>query len=269
MISRIRGTTSPENGRSLFVLARRYKSSTPTSYSLASSLESATSFLISMRRRAAIALTETLSIDDKRDLLEKIQGKDLFEEPEPKSKHEDDSLLLKNSIAEAVAQARIEESQKQEEKWEKVKEGILQKAEKAATERVASQFRIQKFNQWQEEVERAKSTSISEESTHTLGAQEVQEEHHHPVLGKACATLGYKSVHLVSANDLADIPVWEKQRIYRHDRARGMAQDKLKTLKLGMPGIITLYEVSRVGFRRKFIPRYVLTTFGTRIEVDN
>lgn len=245
MISRVYGSLSRKNGRSIVVLGRRGKSSTSTA-SLASSLESANSFWVSMRRRAAIALTETLSIDDKREILEKLGGKQLFQEPEHESKREEDPLLLKNSIAEAVAQARIEEARKQEKKWEKEKESILQEAEKAAMERVATQLRIQKFNQWQEEVGMAKTTSISETSNRTDGTQETVAEKEHPLLGTACATLGYKSVHLVSAKDLANIPVWEKQRIYRHDRAKAMAQDKLKTLKLGMPGVITLYEVSGV-----------------------
>ena len=244
-----------------------------------------------MRRRAAIALTQNLSVDDKREILEKIGGKQLLEleKPEHNNVQEDDSHLLKNSIAEAVAQARIEEAQKQEKKWEKDKEAILQEAERAAMERVASQLRIQKFNQWQDEVGMAKASSNLEGSSRTLETQEeskTKQEHpvlgvpyatlgyksvhfvsakdlegssrtletqeesktkqEHPVLGVPYATLGYKSVHLVSAANLAHIPVWEKQRIYRHDRAKAMAQDKLKTTKLGMPGVITLYEVSSV-----------------------
>jgi len=66
---------------------------------------------------------------------------------------------------------------------------------------------------------------------------------HHPILGAAQVDLGYKRVHLVSAKDLSDIPVWEKQRIYRHARAQSMAKDKQKTLPLGLPGVISLYEV--------------------------
>lgn len=255
-MSRVYNSARLLDGRSILIRGRRYKSSESTAR-LASSLESANSFWLSLRRRAAVALTQSLSVDDKREILEKIGGKQLLEIEKPvnNSIQEDDSLLLKNSIAEAVAQARIEEAQKQEKKWEKDKEAILQEAEKAAMERVASQLRIQKFNQWQEEVGMAMNSSTLEGSTHTLGAQEeTRIKHEHPVLGMAYATLGYKSVHLVSAKDLADIPVWEKQRIYRHDRAKAMAQDKLKTTKLGMPGVITLYEVSNLDRGRfKFV----------------
>jgi hypothetical protein len=64
----------------------------------------------------------------------------------------------------------------------------------------------------------------------------------HPILGPALQDLGYKRLHLVSADKLATIPVWKKQRIYRHDRAKAMAADKLKTLHLGLPGVICLHE---------------------------
>jgi hypothetical protein len=64
----------------------------------------------------------------------------------------------------------------------------------------------------------------------------------HPVLGPVVADLGYKRVHLVSASALATIPIWKKQRVYRHDRAKTMAADKLKTKHLGLPGVICLHE---------------------------
>jgi hypothetical protein len=64
----------------------------------------------------------------------------------------------------------------------------------------------------------------------------------HPILGSCLLDLGYKRVHVVSATALAAIPVWKEQRIYRHDRAKAMATDKVKTMHLGMPGVIGLYE---------------------------
>jgi hypothetical protein len=248
MVSRAYNSASLLKHRTVFLQGQRSKSS-DSSARLASSLESANSFWLSLRRRAAIALTQTLSVDDKKALLEKIGGKQLLQpeklEVTRLQQEDDDPHLLKNSIAEAVAQARMEEAQRQEKKWEKDKEAILREAEKAAMERVASQLRVQKFNQWQQEVGIAKTSSVMEKSAQKDETQEeTQSKQEHPILGMAHASLGYKSVHLVSAKDLADIPVWEKQRIYRHDRAKAMAQDKLKTMKLGMPGVITLYEVS-------------------------
>ena len=64
----------------------------------------------------------------------------------------------------------------------------------------------------------------------------------HPVLGPVVSDLGYKRVHLMSAGKLGTVPIWEKQRIYRHTRAKAMASDKEKTLHLGYPGVICLYE---------------------------
>jgi hypothetical protein len=64
----------------------------------------------------------------------------------------------------------------------------------------------------------------------------------HPILGPVVSDLGYKRIHLVPAEKLAAIPVWKKQRIYRHDRAKVMAADKLKTLHLGLPGVICIHE---------------------------
>ena len=68
------------------------------------------------------------------------------------------------------------------------------------------------------------------------------EEQAHPILGPCLLDLGYKRLHVVSTEALTAIKVWEKQRIYRHDRAKAMATDKLKTLRLGLPGVIGLHE---------------------------
>lgn len=43
---------------------------------------------------------------------------------------------------------------------------------------------------------------------------------HHPILGKCIINLGYKRIYLASAEKLSSIPVWQKQRIYRHNRAK-------------------------------------------------
>ena len=65
----------------------------------------------------------------------------------------------------------------------------------------------------------------------------------HPILGPCLLDLGAKRIHLVSAQTLSTISVWKKQRVYRHFRAKSMATDKLKTLSLGLPGVIGIYEV--------------------------
>lgn len=74
------------------------------------------------------------------------------------------------------------------------------------------------------------------------GTEETVHSDAHPVLGKPLIDLGYKRVHVVSVKALKAIPVWKRQRIYRHDRAEAMADDKVVTAKLGLPGIISIYE---------------------------
>ena len=64
----------------------------------------------------------------------------------------------------------------------------------------------------------------------------------HPILGPVISDLCYKRVHLVSAEKLASIPIWEKQRVYRHRRVKAMANDKWKSMQLGLPGVICLHE---------------------------
>jgi len=64
----------------------------------------------------------------------------------------------------------------------------------------------------------------------------------HPILGSLISDLGYKRIHLASANQLSTIPVWEKQRTYRHDRAEAMANEKAETMNLGFPGVICVHE---------------------------
>ena len=149
--------------------------------------------------------------------------------------------LQKQSIAEAVAAARAQDAKLQEEKWLREKDKLIQEAEKAALARVESDLAIKKrqlaFEVWQRQLEQEKQGNhVVKQSEDHVGP--------HPILGKPLADLGHKRVHLVSAQALSSIPVWEKQRTYRHGRANAMAADKLKSLELGMPGIIGIYEVS-------------------------
>lgn len=64
----------------------------------------------------------------------------------------------------------------------------------------------------------------------------------HPVLGPIISDLGYKRIHLVSSGKLGTVPVWNKNRIYRNDRARAMALRKMKSMHLGFPGVICVHE---------------------------
>ena len=75
-----------------------------------------------------------------------------------------------------------------------------------------------------------------------LEDQNVNVDSVHPILGPLVSDLGYKRIHLSSSSKLVKIPIWKKQRSYQHNRAIAMAADKAKTMHLGFPGVICLYE---------------------------
>lgn len=185
----------------------------------------------SLRLGATNALTSSLSEKEKDQLLSRLNPSKTTPEKDTK-----DELVVERSIAEAVAEAKAKEAQRQEAKWEQKEKEILAQAEKAARDRVENEVKIQKqrmeFEKW--EAARNDANGSTE-----AGVAEAD----HPVLGPATVDLGYKRIHVVSVEALATIPIWKKQRIYRHDRAKTMASDKMKTLHLGMPGIIGLHEV--------------------------
>lgn len=268
-----------------------------------------------MRWKAANALTASLSATERQELLQRLDvNSSTVGNTTNNNKNqsegsvvavaadaeEQQQLEMKNSIAEAVAAARAQESRLNAEKWEREKAKLLQEAEQAAVARMESDLAIQKrriaFEKWKEQVESEKmiltataaattTTTTVDANEHTAGGnsislssisseddvsmtqlpvtlavaddetttttteattaaaklKEIMDEPH-PILGPCLLDLGYKRVHVVSAQALAAIPVWKKQRIYRHDRAKAMAVDKQKTMHLGMPGVIGLHE---------------------------
>jgi hypothetical protein len=222
-------------------------------------------WFVQLRWKAAHILTNSLTDSERQELLRRMN----LPSTQPivdtaKAKVDEDSEETSSrshtlSIAEAVAAARAQESKLNEERWEREKEKLYRDAEIAARERVESDMLIQKrqiaFEQWKKNLA-AESSAIEEADVVkekqtpqvpqevSVKLEQVEEMHPHPILGPCILDLGYKRMHVVTAQALAAIPVWEKQRIYRHDRAKTMAADKLKTLHLGMPGVIGLYECS-------------------------
>jgi hypothetical protein len=224
------------NNRSKIIL--RCKSSRPDPKSLFDTAnKTANEFFVALRWKAANALTASMPEDEREKLLEKFQ---------PKLAETDSEVVAASTIAEAVAAAQAKEAQRQEGKWEILKGKIYEEAEQAAKARVESDLSIQKSRlekmkiDFEQEKKRADASTVVDAVE--VGAQD--EEVHHPVLGPIVLDLGYKRLHRVSAQALSAIPVYEKQRTYRHDRAKKMAEDKMKSLHLGMPGIIGLHEVN-------------------------
>ena len=65
----------------------------------------------------------------------------------------------------------------------------------------------------------------------------------HPIFGELVHDFGYKRCYAASVQQLLEVPVWRKQRVYNEQRARLIAQSKAVS-PLGMPGVVTLYELS-------------------------
>jgi uncharacterized protein len=203
----------------------------------------------SLRWKAASVLTSSLSEAEKKELFKKLQisdpGVTALDTTTASDESTTEPYLVEHSIAEAVAKARTEEAQKQQDKWEKEREQLTLQAQQAAQARIEQELAIHKqrtkrFEEWTQELSEAKNEN------NTVNAHVVDD--HHPVLGPVISDFGYKRVHSVPAKALSSIAVWKKQRTFRSDRAKSMAKDKLKTLHLGFPGVIVLHEVSRYRY---------------------
>jgi hypothetical protein len=193
----------------------------------------------SIRWKAANALTSSLPEKERNQLLEKLEPK--MKEKKSTETAEEERTAPDRSIDEIVAAARAQEAEVHQKRWSTVKNELMKEAEDAARKRVESDLMIQKrqmaFEAWKKDLEKEKSettTVVKEESKLSV----------HPILGPVLADLGTKRLHVTSAASLSAIPVWKKQRIYRHSRAKTMASDKMKTLHLGVPGVIGIYESS-------------------------
>ena len=213
----------------------------------------------SLRWKAAEALTSTLPEEERSLLLGKLSTPGVSDNAVKSDDgasqataseeiYETTATSHEPSIDEAIAATKLQEAERYEEKWKREKETLIAEAEEAARSRIESAIEIQKrqmaFEAWQSELEHEKNNDGFSDSV-PLIEDKLKE---HPVLGQMVADLGYKRIHLASAKNLATIPIWKKQRIYRHGRSKNMAADKMKTLHLGLPGIIGIFEVSRVSW---------------------
>ena len=226
------------------VVAARHCFSTNHAGSGSNLMETATDYFSSLRWRATEALTSLMTKEEREELLKRM---DVFEDKNAKQVVNEEEV--QKTIAEAVVAARAEEAQKQKALWEREKERLHAQAEQAAYERVEADLRIQQ--QRAAALERWKA-DVAKEVNDNNAADQQQAREHHPVLGEEVADFGFKRLHVVSAKTLSNIPVWKKQRIYRHDRAKAMAADKMKTAHFGLPGVIALHEVSRIMFWMAF-----------------
>lgn len=213
-------------------------------------VSTATSYLTALRLRAVSALTTSLTSKERDEILKSLNAVD-------GQMAEEES---RRSIGEAVASAVQKEAATNESKWAREREIIEARSKHASEERIKYEIALAErrrgLEQWQKEVAAEKKSA--EEKPKEAQQQQQQDVEHtfeatsigpdeedktvHPILGTALLDLGYKRIHIVSARCLASIPVWEKQRVYRHDRAKAMAADKARSAHTGLPGIIALHE---------------------------
>ncbi len=196
-----------------------------------------TDYFSSLRWRATETLTSLMTKEEKEKLLKQMN---IVVDVNTKQQEEPD---VQKTIAEAVVAARQEEAQRQEAQWEREKERLHKEAEQAAYARVEADIKIQQqraaaMEKWQADLAKEQVNGSSAVTTATTTNDA------HPLLGQVLADFGFKRLHVVSADILKNIPVWKKQRIYRHDRAKAMAADKLKSAHFGLPGVIALHEDS-------------------------
>ena len=160
------------------------------------------------------------------------------------------------SIAEAIAAYKAEESLRMADKLEQARKEGEQAAMARAEQDLILAQRRKAFEEWQRNLELAKQQQQQQQEQQQREQEEAtaakveksteaSEGPVHPVLGAVLADLGYKRLHVVPSSVLENIPVWEKQRIFRYDRSKTMAADKTKTLHLGLPGVICLFEDSK------------------------
>jgi len=247
-------------------------------------IESASSYISTVRLMVASRLTSSLPDEDRIHLLrslnvnagdDNLSSKSSSSSSSSSSNHDTNTTSTnpRTSIGEAVAVIEATEAFSSSKRnrptilTEDERRSIWKKAEKAAMERVNSDLLVQErrfaLERWKIQLEEERQNDLENEGfmddndsrqRHALDEEDSngdkvkrREETQikadtHPVLGPVLVDLGYKRIHVTTARTLCAVPVWEKQRVYRHDRAKLMASDKLKSLELGLPGIIALHE---------------------------
>jgi hypothetical protein len=208
-------------------------------------------YIKSLRFKAAEQLSSHLTADEKRRMDANTKAAESDNESEGNVKA---SYGGKNqpSIAELIAETKAKEAQRitgeMEEKWQQREAEV----EQAVRKRLESDLELQRrqiaFEKWKEDLEREKQRQEAEsqgekESTAVATTSVMDALGEHPILGPTIVDLGHKRVCVSTTEKLASLPVWEKQRFYRHARATKMAKDKAKTIDVGLPGVIGIYEV--------------------------
>lgn len=246
-------------GRGMSMVPQKQESIASTS----KVIDVASSYINTIRLKIATSLTSSMTESDRQQLLSSFNinysNNNTSTVPSNTNQQQQQQAAERTlSIGEAVADAVAKEAAKRTSIFEQEKIQIMKQAEKAAIERVQNDLLIKErkvaLAKWEKELEEEKRLDEQQKQKQKQqmvvvkqeSEKEEVEDHHllHPILGKVLIDFGYKRVHVMSAKKLAAIPIWEKQRVYRHDRAKVMARDKMKSLDIGLPGVVALHEVS-------------------------
>eukprot|EP00531_Pseudo-nitzschia_arenysensis_P001090 CAMPEP_0116126674 /NCGR_PEP_ID=MMETSP0329-20121206/6453_1 /TAXON_ID=697910 /ORGANISM="Pseudo-nitzschia arenysensis, Strain B593" /LENGTH=908 /DNA_ID=CAMNT_0003620763 /DNA_START=187 /DNA_END=2913 /DNA_ORIENTATION=- len=146
-------------------------------------------------------------------------------------------------------ESMLEKRQVQQEELNSVEANLRVQVKEIESEKARYQKLVDGLNAMKKKAQELqqnceKSSSDDGDGESVGDDDESEKEPGHPVLGPVIVDLGYKRVHLVSAGKLGTIPVWNRNRIYRNNRAKSMAAEKIKSMELGFPGVIGLYEAS-------------------------
>jgi len=208
------------------------------------------------RVKNEIAVQKKRLENEKSEMIKKIEA-EKGQIDQEKRKAEEKWVVEREQITKQIEDAANErvknELAEQKKRLEDVKNEMMKKLE--AEKEQMDERKSQIENQDSIEAEDLKDTDIPlqkeqldlteqnvQKNGSVIGLTDAQQPDVHPILGSTLANLGYKRLHLVSSGQLGTIPVWNRNRIYRHNRARSMAADKEKSMHLGFPGVICLYE---------------------------
>ncbi len=151
----------------------------------------------------------------------------------------------------AQLNAMLEKRQVQQQELNSVEASLRDQVKEIESEKARYQQLVdgldamkKKAQELQQDGKEISGDSSDNGDAESVDDDEIEIEPDHPVLGPVIVDLGYKRMHLVSAGKLGTIPVWNRNRIYRNNRAKSMAAEKIKSMELGFPGVIGLHEAS-------------------------
>ena len=154
-------------------------------------------------------------IQEKQKLAESLQKASALHN-EQSGELRKEMLTLKQSLDKTKHTHRIESSNEK---------ALFQRQQTALDAEIVKLQEAIIEQQHQENTDLAASPSSSDGSV-AVSVSAVAADH--PLLGALVADLGHKAVYLTPILALAQIPIWEKQRAFRRDRATGMARDIIR-----------------------------------------